>query len=48
MHEKEVQKVSIQSTEGDKMVETDSLSTTMAVCPLEGWVSTVGWMIGAG
>lgn len=29
------------------MVETDSPSTTMAVCSLEGWVSTLGWMIGS-
>ena len=47
MYEKGIQKVQILHAEGNKMIETDSLSTTMAVCSLEGWVSTLGWMIGS-
>ncbi len=45
MYEMGIHKVQILHAEADKMIETDSLSTTMAVCSLEGWVSTLGWMI---
>jgi hypothetical protein len=41
MCEMGIHKVQILHAEADKMIETDSLSTTMAVCSLEGWVSTL-------